>query len=50
MLEGEDVSSIGKKFGLSRGSVYYALTIFEHIRYFGKAACGYWVSDVASFA
>ena len=29
ILEGEDISSIGKKFGLSRGSVYYALTTFE---------------------
>ena len=29
ILEGEDISSICKKFGLSRCSVYYALTTFE---------------------
>ena len=29
MLEGMDVSSIRKKFGMSRGSVYYVLATFE---------------------
>lgn len=29
MLEGMDVSSIRKKFGISRGSVYYILATFE---------------------